>query len=171
LAPVLEYSVFPYGEATRRSFTFQYAMEAVYQDYRDQTIYFKDEESFVTQSLSVSLSLNRPWGSAFTAMEGAHHIDDFDLHHVTLFGGVSVRLGRGLSLSLSGNASRVRDLVSVAAGADDSIEEVLLRRRQFQTDYRYSTSISLSYSFGSVFNNIVNPRLGGGGMGMPIIMY
>ena len=80
-------------------------------------------------------------------------------------------MGRGLSLSRSGSASRVKELISVAADAEDSVEEVLLRRRQMQTDYTYSTSISLSYSFGSIFNNIVNPRLGGGGgMGMAMII-
>ena len=101
----------------------------------------------------------------------AHHLDDLDLHHLSIFGGVNIRLGRGLSLGVNGNASRVRDLISVAAGADATIEEVLLMRRQFQTDYTYSMSISLSYSFGSVFNNIVNPRLGGGGIGIPIMIF
>lgn len=171
IAPIVEYSVFPYSEATRKSLTFQYALEAVYHNYQEETIFFKDKESFLTQSLAASLSLNRPWGTAWAAMEGAHHIDDVDLHHVTFFTGVQFRLSRGLSLSVHGDVSRVRDLVSVAAGAADSVEEVLLRRRQFQTDYRFSTNISLSYSFGSIFNNIVNPRLGGGGIGIPMILF
>ena len=171
LAPILEYSVFPYEEATRKSLTFQYAVEGVYNDYREETIYFKETESFVTESLSANLSFNRPWGLAYAILEGAHHFEDIDLHHLSIFGGVQVRLGRGLSLSLNGSASRVKDLISIAADADDSIEEVLLRRRQMQTDYTYSTSISLSYSFGSIFNNIVNPRIGrGGGMGMGMII-
>jgi hypothetical protein len=171
LAPVLEYSVFPYEEVTRRSLTFQYAVEGVYHDYREQTVYFKDQESFFTQSLSANLNFQRSWGSAFASVEGAHHLDDIDLHHLTVFAGVNLRLGRGLTLSLSGTASRVQDLISVAADAGDTIEEVLLARKQLQTDYTYSTSISLSYSFGSIFNNIVNPRLGGGGIGIPIMIF
>jgi hypothetical protein len=170
VAPVVEYSVFGYEEATRRSLTLQYAVEAVHHDYRERTIFFKDSESFVTQSLSGSLAFTRPWGTAFAAMEGAHHLTDVDLHHLSIFGGFSIRLGRGLSLGVHGDASRVRDLISVAAGADASIEEILLMRRQFQTDYTYSMSLSLSYSFGSVFNNIVNPRMGGGGIGIPIMI-
>lgn len=51
------------------------------------------------------------------------------------------------------------------------VEEILLSRKQLQTDYTYSTSLSLSYSFGSIFNNLVNPRLGGGGIGIPIIVF
>jgi hypothetical protein len=94
-----------------------------------------------------------------------------DLHHLSLFAGMSLRLGRGLTLTLSGNGSRVQDLISIAADAGDTIEEILLSRRQLQTDYTYSTSLSISYSFGSIFNNVVNPRLGGGGVGIPIIIF
>lgn len=38
----------------------------------------------------------------------------------------------------------------------------MLRRRQaLATDYEYELSIGISYTFGSIFNNIVNPRFGG----------
>ena len=107
LAPVLEYSFFPYEEATRRSLTLQYAVEASYYDYRETTIFFKNFETVVSQSLSAALSFTRPWGNAYAALEGAHHLTDIDTHHVSLFGGLSLRLGRGLSLTLSGSASRV----------------------------------------------------------------
>ncbi|MDZ7341730.1 MAG: hypothetical protein ONB27_10280 [candidate division KSB1 bacterium] len=49
------------------------------------------------------------------------------------------------------------------AGA--TLEEVLLRQRQLETSYNYWTSIGLSYTFGSIYNNIVNPRFGGSGSG------
>ena len=39
-------------------------------------------------------------------------------------------------------------------------EEVLLRLRELQSGYQVSVDISLTYSFGSIFNNIVNPRFG-----------
>ncbi|MBT8397321.1 MAG: hypothetical protein HKO65_19615 [Gemmatimonadetes bacterium] len=117
------------------------------------------------------MNFQRPWGSAFAAAEGAHHLDDIDLHHIAFFTGVSFRLGRGLTLSVMGDVSRIKDLITVAADAGDTVEEILLARRQLQTDYTYSTSISLSYSFGSIFNNIVNPRLGGGGGGVPMMMF
>jgi len=41
------------------------------------------------------------------------------------------------------------------------MEDVLLRRYALETNYNYWTSIGFSYSFGSIFNNIVNPRFGG----------
>jgi hypothetical protein len=170
LPPVLEYSDMPYEEPTRRSFTVQYALEGAYHDYREQTIFFKDREAVFSHSLSAALGLTRPWGNAFGILEGGHHLTDLERHHLSLFGGITVRLGRGLSLTLSGNASRVKDLITVAAGADDTVEEILLSRRQLQTDYTYSSSVSLSYSFGSIFNNVVNPRMERG-FGGAIIMF
>jgi len=39
-----------------------------------------------------------------------------------------------------------------------SLEEILLRRRELETSYYYYFSIGLSYTFGSIYNNVVNPR-------------
>ena len=44
------------------------------------------------------------------------------------------------------------------AGASD--EEILVRMRELATGYRYYFSVGVSYSFGSIFNNVVNPRFG-----------
>lgn len=166
LRPVLEFSVFPYRESTRRSLTFQYNLEWGHYDYREPTIYFKQDEAFWTQSLAASLNFTQPWGSAYTRLEGGHHLEDIDLHHVSIFGGITLRLSRGLRLNVNGSYSRIRDLISVAAIEDATPEEILLQRRQLRTDYDYRTSIGLSYTFGSIFNNIVNPRIeGGGGIG------
>ena len=40
---------------------------------------------------------------------------------------------------------------------------VLLRQQQLKTSYRYFAYAGLSYTFGSIFNNVVNPRFGNGG--------
>jgi hypothetical protein len=42
---------------------------------------------------------------------------------------------------------------------------VLLRLRELQSGFEVSFSVGLSYSFGSLFNNVVNPRFGRGGGG------
>jgi hypothetical protein len=169
VAPVLEYNVFPYSESSRRSLTFQYALEGGYSDYRTTTVYLEDEEALLRESLTVGLNLRQPWGTVHTSLDAAHYFHDLDLHHVTLFGLIDVRLARGLSLNVFGSVGRVKDRISV--GYEDlTVDQLLLRRRLLETDYEYSTSIGFRYTFGSVFNNIVNPRLGGG-MGGPIIMF
>jgi len=58
-----------------------------------------------------------------------------------------------------GSASRVRDQLSLPR-RDADPEEILLRLRQLQSGYEVSFSVGLTYTFGSIFNNIVNPRFG-----------
>ncbi len=61
-----------------------------------------------------------------------------------------------------GNFSRVRDQVFLPRrGASD--EEVLLRQRDIDTDFDFNLNVSLRFTFGSIFNNIVNPRFDSGG--------
>jgi hypothetical protein len=48
-------------------------------------------------------------------------------------------------------------------------EEVLLRRKELATQFSYFTSFGLTFTFGSIYNNVVNPRFGNsGGGGMSI---
>jgi hypothetical protein len=64
-----------------------------------------------------------------------------------------------------------RELVRVFLDCDRCDEDylkkevILLRQRQLLTGYQYYFNFGISYSFGSLFNNIVNPRFGGGGAG------
>ena len=39
-------------------------------------------------------------------------------------------------------------------------QEILLQRRELATEYQYSLSVGVSYTFGSIYNNVVNPRFG-----------
>jgi hypothetical protein len=71
-----------------------------------------------------------------------------------------VRVFKGFSVSVFGEFSRTRDQVYLPRGAA-STEEILLRQRQLATGYQYFVNFGISYSFGSIFNNIVNPRFGG----------
>ncbi|MCH7717659.1 MAG: hypothetical protein IH876_16150, partial [Gemmatimonadetes bacterium] len=115
-------------------------------------------------SLTGALSFTQPWGSSSVSLTGTQFLNDLSKNRLTLFANTNIRLVRGLSLRLFGVASRVRDqLFLPKAGATD--EEVLLRRRQLETSFTYFVSAGFTYRFGSIFNNIVNPRFGGAGGG------
>ncbi|MBT5056892.1 MAG: hypothetical protein HOM68_10170, partial [Gemmatimonadetes bacterium] len=75
-----------------------------------------------------------------------------------LYNRLSVRLFRGLSLRVEGGVDRINDQLSLAAG-EASLEEILLRRRELATDYEVWGQIGFSYTFGSIYNNVVNNRL------------
>lgn len=71
---------------------------------------------------------------------------------------ISVRLFKGLALNVEGDVKMIRDQLSIPKrGA--SPEEILLHQRELATSYWYSISVGLSYTIGSIYNDVVNPRL------------
>jgi len=160
--PALEYDFFPYADATRRRLTLEYDLAVRDVRYADTTIYDKTRETLFQESLGLSLNVTQPWGTSSASLTGSHYFHDFSKNRLVLAGGLDLRIIRGLSLNLFGDVDLIHDQLSLAkAGADES--QVLLQRRELATSYRYFTFISLSYTFGSTFNNVVNPRFNGGG--------
>ncbi len=157
VVPAVEFSVFPYEEATRRSLTVYYEVGPAYRNYIDETIYDKMAETRWEQSVQVRYSQRETWGDASVALEGSHFLDDVDQHNVSLRGGLSLRITRGLSLDVNANASWVRDQIYLSAEGETD-EEILLSLRQRSTDFTIGASVGFSYQFGSIFNNVVNNR-------------
>ena len=112
-----------------------------------------------SEALSVTFEQKEPWGNVSGRIEGSHFFHDFSKNKLVFSGNISFRLFRGFSLNLNGRYSSIRDQLSLPKeGA--SFDEVLLRIKQLQTNYSYSLSLGFSYSFGSIFSNVVNPRFG-----------
>lgn len=165
IAPAVEYNVFPYSESTRRQLTFQYSPGVSHYRYEERTIFGKLRETHPDHSLTASLDMKQPWGSVSSSLEGASLLDDFSKKRLVNFTSLNLRLFKGLNLNMYSSIALVRDQLYIPAGnlAD---EEVLLRRRQLETSYRYFGGVGLSYTFGSIFNNVVNPRFGGSSGGV-----
>ncbi|TFG49170.1 MAG: DUF481 domain-containing protein [Gemmatimonadales bacterium] len=162
VAPGIEYNIWPYSESSRRQLTVLYEISLLSAKYIDTTIYDLLEETVGRQRLRVALVQREPWGTSRLSLEGGNYLDDFSQNRLSLNGGLEFRVTKGLSVDLSGGYSRIRDQRYLPKeGATD--EEVLLRLKSLQTSYQYHMSIGLSYTFGSIYNNVVNPRFGGGG--------
>jgi hypothetical protein len=158
----LEYDFFPYSESSRRSLTLQYLIGPEHFRYDEVTIFGHTTETRMQESLTAGISLVQPWGRWSTSVTASHYLHDLEKSNITIFGNLSVRLFRGLSINASANYAWLRDqLYLSAAGATP--EQILLRQRQLETSYRYFYNIGFEYRFGSIFNNVVNPRFGGGG--------
>jgi hypothetical protein len=157
VAPALEYSVWPYAESTRRQLTFLYTLGVQHSDYVEITIFGETEETRPAHSLFAGLSMKEPWGNATVGFEAFQYLHDPERHRLELFGWLSVRLFRGLDFNVNGRLARVKDQINLRAG-EATDEEILLRQRELGTDFRYDVSFGLSYRFGSIFNNAVNPR-------------
>lgn len=160
VAPAIEYNLFPYAESTRRLLTLQYALGLNDFRYEDTTIFNKIAEVRPDQTLTLSLGLKQPWGSVTASLEGASFLDDLSKNRAELFNSLELRLFKGFSINMFVSASRVRDQLYLAKG-ESSDEDVLLRQRQLATSYSYFAGIGLSYTFGSILNNVVNPRFEG----------
>lgn len=158
IAPAVEYNIFPYEESTRREFTFQYSAGPVAVDYEEETIFFKTREVYPQHMLSISVQFKEPWGSVSTSLHASQHLDDLEKHSAGLFGSIDIRIVKGLSLNLFASIDRIKDQIYLS-GKGLMLEEILLRRRQMGTDYMFFGNIGISYTFGSMFNNIVNPRM------------
>ena len=168
MTPAVEYSFFPYSEATRRALTAYYEIGPTYRNYISETIYGAMEETNWEQSLQIRYSQREPWGDASVGLEGSHFLHDVNLRNVALRGGISFRVTRGLSVDTNANISWVNDQIYLASQGETD-EEILLRLRQRSTSFSYGVSVGFSYQFGSIFNNVVNNRFrrpwGGGGGG------
>jgi len=160
-APAVEFSVFPYSEFTRRQLTVQYSLGVSSFEYRELTIFGRLNETRPTHSFVIGYDVNQPWGTADLTLETAQYIDKSSQWRLEFDGEVDVRITRGLSIELGGRASLIRDQLAIAA-RDATPEEILLELRDLQTDYEYEMRIGLSYTFGSIFNAVVNPRFGTG---------
>jgi len=158
--PAVEYNFFPYSISTRRQLRALYKVGYGHHKYREVTVYDKMKEGLWNESLSITLELNEPWGTAEFSLEGSHYFHDFKKNRLELSGDLSLRIYKGLSLNIEGSYSAIHDQVALPRG-EITLEEILLRQRELASGYRYSAEIGLSYRFGSVFSNVVNPRFGG----------
>jgi hypothetical protein len=156
--PVLEYDLYPYREATQRQVMVRYSVGARTNRYVDTTIYGKLSESRPHHELSLSPNIMRPWGDIFGTTVFSQYLDDMTKRRLTTNLGINYRITTGLHINFYGQYSFIRDQLNIT-GTDLTDEERLLRLRELQSGSSFFTAIGLSYTFGSVFSNVVNPRL------------
>lgn len=157
IATGVEYNIFPYSESSRRALLFQYAIGLNRFDYRELTIYDKMHETLMDNSVQGVLAFRQPWGFTSLSAEYITYLHDLTKRRLELDGRLDLRLFRGLSVNTNGKLSLVHDQLYLKAGSA-SDEEILLRRQRLATSYRYELTVGFSYQFGSIFNNVVNPR-------------
>lgn len=160
LSPGIEYDIFPYSQATRRQLRLLYTAGFEFCNYHDTTIYNKTKENLLLQTLSASYKVIEKWGSINLRMYWNNYLKNWKYNNLSIYGNMSIRIVKGLSLGIGGGAALVHDQLSLVKGGA-TYEEMLLRRKEIATQYTYYTNFSLSYTFGSIYNNAVNPRFGG----------
>jgi hypothetical protein len=161
LFPSVEYNIFPYSKSTHRQLRFLYGIGTSFRMYKDTTIYNQLEELLWQQQLQVAYQVQEKWGSVNMSLEGSNFFHDFSKNRIELNGYISVRILKGLSLRVGGGVARINDQLSLVRG-EASEAEILLQLQELETSYNVEGYVGITYTFGSIYNNIVNPRFGNG---------
>lgn len=157
--PSIEYDLFPYSEATHRQLRFLYSLGIQYNNYIDSTIYYKIKENLFKQEFNIAFQVQKKWGSVNLSFLASNYLNDFSKNRVELNTTLNLRIFKGLSLQISGGIAHINDQVNLRIG-DISAADRLLELTELSTEYRIEGGIGLTYTFGSIYNNVVNPRFG-----------
>ena len=157
-SPALEYNIFPYREVLNREITFAYKIGYSNYDYIEETIYGYLNEKLFVQSLTLNLRYRKNWGGIYSYLSASQFLNGQKQNRLTFNNFINLRIIQGLALRVTGRFQLIRDQINLPKG-EVSIEDLLLRQRQIATDFKNTISLGLSYTFGSIFNNIVNTRL------------
>lgn len=156
-SPAFEYNFFPYGEYQERRFIIRYRITPSHRRYYEETIFFQTSETLLEQNLHTRLRFDRPWGRIDFIVNASNFFHDTAINSIEFNPSFNVRIMRGLSVSLSGRYRLINDQLAIPAG-DISDEDRLTGQVQQPTSFDYRISVGLSYTFGSIYNNVVNPR-------------
>jgi len=162
--PTVEYNIFPYSESTRRELRLQYRIGAEYVRYADTTKYLLIDETLLAQGFEVRLDLRQPWGGSWGSFELKHYLTNFDesrlkFYSIEIDGGINLRIVRGLSVRMQAGVEFIHDQLYLPESEASDVD-ILLGRVRLPTDIAFQFEAGLSYTFGSIFNNVVNPRFG-----------
>jgi hypothetical protein len=157
VSAAIEYNVFPYQEAQTKSLTMVYRVGLSYYDFQEVTIFNKSIDRIPAQAFQLSTTFTKDWGQLSSGIELASFLNDFEKNHFFFWCDYNIRIFKGLSLNSWMRFNVQRDQINIRQkGA--SQEEVLLQQQELLTDFELKANIGLSYRFGSIYNNVVNPR-------------
>jgi hypothetical protein len=159
--PSIEYDIFPYAESTHRQLRILYSAGYSYSNYTDSSIFNKTKEGLFRHEISMAYQVQEKWGSINVYLSGSNFLNDFSQNRLELFAFMRLRIVKGLSLSVNGGVAYINDQLNLRKG-DLTDEERLLRLKEQATNFSIQGGASLTFTFGSIYNNVVNPRFGNG---------
>lgn len=158
VSPAVEYNIFDYNQVPFKEFTVAYRIGYVYNNYIDTTVLFQESESLARQSLDIDLRLRQRWGRVDAGISGATYLNDLNNNRFSINLSTNVRIIKGLSLSVGGRYRIINDQINLAA-KEISEQDRLLGNTQLATSFDAEIRFGFSYTFGSLFNNVINTRL------------
>lgn len=157
LKPAIEYNFFDYKQSFKKQLVVSYKVGGIQNNYNETTIFNEDSELLWEHSLNLGGAVQQKWGNLSGEISYRSYLHDTSLKAFSFDLGTNFRLFKGFSLSVNGSYDITDNQVNLVGG-DLSLEELLLAQKQSQSGYQYSFRFGLNYSFGSMYNTIVNPR-------------
>ena len=157
-APVIEYNIFPWSKATSEQIAISYGVGPRYFRWKEPTIFGRSQEWRAQQELVIGTDLRKSWGSVNISARYASFLPDVKKWNLGVNGNTSLNLVKGLQLNVGGGASLIRDQIFLTARGQTP-EQILTQQRALASNYSLFVFTGLSYSFGSIYNSVVNPRL------------
>ena len=157
--PGIEYDIFPYSQSTRKQLRVLYSIGYNYFNYTDTTIYDKMEEGHAQHSINVAYSVVQKWGQIDLSSEYSNYLYDWSKNNLSAYITFNLRVIKGLQLNFSGGASVLHDQLGLAKSGVTT-EDILLKKKELATQFQYWGNFGVSFTFGSIYNNVVNPRFG-----------
>jgi hypothetical protein len=156
--PAIEYNIFPYKESNRKIISLMYSVGYNHATYYDTTIYNKIKENLFAQNFLIYFKTVQEWGNADLTLSASNYLHDFSKNRLDISSSLNFRVFKGFSVYLYGSYSFIHNQLNIPK-YDASLEEILTQQRMLETNYSIWVSFGLSYTFGSIYNNVVNPRL------------
>jgi hypothetical protein len=157
LFPSVEYNLYPYTESSRHQLSALYGIGLVHNNFLDTTIFNLMRQDLWGQNLSVAMKFIETWGNLTVGVSGISYLSNTDFYRVTLSSEALFRLYRGFNLQIRGGVSVIHDQFNLPKGGAD-FEQVLLQQREMLSSYYYWFVVGLNFTFGDIYNSIVNPR-------------
>jgi len=158
IGPALEFSIFPYTQSLKRELTFAYRVRYVWHNYISLSKLGFYDYSYPFHSLYFNVRYRQPWGNVTSRVSASNHLNNFEYKRLEFSNWLSVRVFKGLSVSLNAHFTYKQDQIYLPA---EKITEtdILAGTKSLPSTFDVEISGGLNYKFGSIYNNIVNTRL------------
>jgi hypothetical protein len=104
------------------------------------------------------MKYRQQWGTLSAYLSGSHALSDFQRNRVTVRNYASLRVFQGFSIRFNANIDFIRDQINIPKG-DTTLEDLLLQQKVVASNFDMSLGVGFNYTFGSIYNNVLNTRL------------
>ena len=153
----IEYAIFPYSLSNTKFFTISYNADVRHNNYFDTTIFNKTSEYLFGHKAQANFSLKQKWGDMNAAIVYRAYFNNGALNNLSANMSINLRITGGLFFYIYTSGELIHDQVYLLKG-NATLQEILTRRRQLASEYSFYSGAGISYRFGSILNNFVNPR-------------